>query len=248
MNISQYAAEKLNCFKDTPAETIGCLQTMEIRDLLDLQNDSFFSPVTAVIDGELLPKNLFELMLDGDINVEEVIIGVNQDEGLLYSGALAVNETLYDEYFGNWDVYGPGSLFGKRHEGSMTDITEQDIQQSFEVLEYYTGKTDNLNSDDFLSVTKMLTDTFWYASHTFAEMLNNKGVTVFQYLFSYKGKIYSTNHLINYSYTAGQYSYMDYFDVDSSQYGVAHADELYFFWNPVFLDNLTLNIVSLKTF
>ena len=37
---------------------------------------------------------------------------------------------------------------------------------------------------------------------------------------------------------------MDHFDVDSSQYGVAHADELYFFWYPVFKDNVTLNQVS----
>ena len=182
-----YGADKLNCLKDTSTETINCLKASDVGDLLNLQNDLFFFPPTAVIDGNLLTKHPHEYIIDGDINVDEIIIGANQDEGLLDTGAFLVDESLYDEFFNNWNVYGPRYMFGKRHQNNMTDITELDIQQSYEVLDYYTGKTEDINPDDFESITKMLTDGYWYATHMFAELLASKGVSVFQYLFSYKG-------------------------------------------------------------
>ena len=61
LNISMYGAEKLNCLKDTSTETIECLQSLDVGDLLSLQNDEFFFPPTAVIDGNILtmyPKKL----------------------------------------------------------------------------------------------------------------------------------------------------------------------------------------------
>ena len=33
----------------------------------------------------------------------------------------------------------------------------------------------------------MLTDLYWYCTHTYAELLAAQGVTVYQYMFSYKG-------------------------------------------------------------
>ena len=37
---------------------------------------------------------------------------------------------------------------------------------------------------------------------------------------------------------------LDYYGIDSTQYGVCHSDELYMFWNPYGGGNYDLNEVS----
>ena len=58
---------------------------------------------------------------------------------------------------------------------------------NLEVLEHAVGSLDNLTPDYFSELTDMLTDLYWYCTHSYAEMLSNQGVTVYQYMFSYKG-------------------------------------------------------------
>ena len=58
---------------------------------------------------------------------------------------------------------------------------------NLEVLEHAVGSLDNLNPDHFTELTDMLTDLYWYATHTLAHLLAEQGATVYQYLFTYKG-------------------------------------------------------------
>ena len=165
-------------------------QEASLDDLLELHNDKFFFPPTAVIDGELLPKLPHEVVAEGGINTREIIIGANKDEGLLNTVDLLVNPDYFYEFVRNsWSTVGPMALFGKRAEGNISDITEQDIYQAFEVLEHSIGYIDNFNSEHFDNITDIMTDLYWFSTHTYAELLSQQGVSVYQYLFTYKGRI-----------------------------------------------------------
>ena len=45
------------------------------------------------------------------------------------------------------------------------------------------------------------------------------------------------------SFIPGEFSSLDIGGLDGKDYGVSHADELFFFWNPFFYQNYTLNQV-----
>ena len=113
--------------------------------------------------------------------------GANRNEGLLDTASLLLDPSLYTEYSSHWADYGPLIFFGKRKEGEESTITQQDIDQSYDVLQFNIGNIDNFNAEHFDNITTMLTDLYWYCTHTYAQMLSEQGVTVYQYMFSYKG-------------------------------------------------------------
>ena len=76
-------------------------------------------------------------------------------------------------------------------------------------------------------------------------MFSEQGVNVYQYLFTYKGYKESCKHIITTDpFHSGENGMLDFFGIDSTKYGVSHSDELYFFWNPYYFENYTLNEVS----
>ena len=127
------------------------------------------------------------MVADGEINPEAVIVGANQDEGLLDTLNFLLNPGLYEETRDQWSIRGPMSEFGKRFQGNMTDITQQDVDQSLELLLHNVDSLENVDSDHFLNLTRMQTDVYLYGTQLLAEMLHEQGVTVYQYLFAYKG-------------------------------------------------------------
>ena len=66
-------------------------------------------------------------------------------------------------------------------------MTGQDIDQAYQVLQHNIGDIENFNPEHFHSLTRMLTDLYWYCTHTLAHLLAQQGATVYQYLFTYKG-------------------------------------------------------------
>ena len=185
--VASYAALLLGCGEGPDQDQLDCLQALEFSDLLNLQNSSFVSPPAAVIDGLLLTRHPAESLARGEINVKEVIIGANRDEGLLDTVNLLLDPGMYEELSSHWDHWGPLIFFGAREEGAETTITQQDVEQAYQVLQYNIGDIENFNPQHFDSLTMMLTDLYWYCSHTYAEMMSDQGVTVYQYMFSYKG-------------------------------------------------------------
>ena len=65
---------------------------------------------------------------------------------------------------------------------------KQDLNQTQEVLEQKFGSLDNIDEEHFQILTDLLTDLYFYATHTYAEMLASRGITVYQYMFTYRGK------------------------------------------------------------
>ena len=160
---------------------------MDVESILDLNNDLFFYPPQAVINSTILPRLPHDMVADGEINPEAVIVGANQDEGLLDTLNFILNPGLYEETRDQWSIRGPMSEFGKRFQGNMTDITQQDVDQSLELLLHNVDSLENVDPDHFLNLTRMQTDVYLYGTQVLAEMLHDQGVTVYQYLFSYKG-------------------------------------------------------------
>ena len=186
-----YGAEKLNCSDGSEDEIMDCLQAANIEDILMLmQYDGFFNPPSACVDGDLLPKYPHELVADGEINTKEIIIGANQDEGLLVSNAFVLYPELYQEFQDDWARQGPRNLFGRRFQGNLSDIEQLDVDQAFEIVEYYMGSIENFNEENFDNITNMFTDQYQFSTYSYAKLLHGIGVTVFQYLFSYKGSIH----------------------------------------------------------
>ena len=185
-----YGAEMLNCSNGSEDEIMECLQAANLDDILMLmQYDGFFNPPSACVDGDFLPKFPHEIVADGEINTNEIIIGANQDEGLLISSAFVLNPELYQEMQNDWARVGPRYLFGRRYQGDLTDIEQLDVDQAFEIVQHYMGAIENFNEENFENITRIFTDQYWYCTHSYANLLQGIGVTVFQYLFSYKGKI-----------------------------------------------------------
>ena len=58
-------------------------QLASLEQLLGLGTDPFFYPPTGVIDGAAITQLPQDTVAAGDINTREIIMGCNQDEGLL---------------------------------------------------------------------------------------------------------------------------------------------------------------------
>jgi len=225
IKVGQYGAEKLDCLKEAPSETLQCLQNVDVLTLLELWQDNFFRPPNVVIDGKMIIEHPQDTVASGDINANEIIIGANKDEGLLGTGNFLVDESLYETTQKYFDIIGPIGIFGKRFQDNVTDITELDIEQAHQVLNRYVGEIQDISEKNFENITSIFTHEYFYCTYSFSEFLTEHGVTVFQYLFTYKG----------------ENGYLDFLGVDSEQYGVCHSDELYLMWNPYWFENYSLN-------
>ena len=148
---------------------------MDTKYLIGLNKDAFFFPPAAVIDGEMITELPHET-------------GANKDEGLLETGNFLVDPSLYDLEKAMFDILGPMQFFGKRFQSNTTDITQLDIDQSHQALKHFVGSLDDINEDHFDNITNIVSSEYWFCTHSLAEMLTKQGLTVFQYLFTYKGK------------------------------------------------------------
>jgi len=223
LDIGRYSAEALDC--ETEDDVVTCLQSKSVRDLLDLMKDYYVNPPAAVIDGLVIPKLPHDLVAEGEVNAQQVIVGANEEEGLLTTNIFLSDPAEYEDYQQNWEYLGPMALLGRRSSDWKNDITEQDVTDATKIMEHYIGSLDNFNSQHFQNITNMMTDQYWYSSHTYAQMLAATGTTVYQYLFTYRGENGFLNDL----------------GLDSSMFGPCHADELYLMWNPYWFNNYTLN-------
>ena len=73
--VGSYAAQKVGCGAQSGQDRLNCLQSVEVLDLISLENDGFASPAAAVIDGVVLVESPAETVARGEVNVRELIIG-----------------------------------------------------------------------------------------------------------------------------------------------------------------------------
>eukprot|EP00091_Calanus_sinicus_P005465 TRINITY_DN15902_c0_g1_i1.p1 TRINITY_DN15902_c0_g1~~TRINITY_DN15902_c0_g1_i1.p1 ORF type:complete len:294 (+),score=71.62 TRINITY_DN15902_c0_g1_i1:36-917(+) len=180
------------------------------------------NPWNGVVDLELtddpfLADSPLNILKNGDFNRDiEVILGANQDEGLLDTVVLYFYPELYEAMSSDWGHYGPLSVLGRTGLG---DISQADKEIATKILEFYTDSAGNLSAKDFQALTDMKTDaTFWHGIDQTVSLLVGHGVPVYQYIFSYRG----------------DHSYADAFGVEPGLFGVCHADELFYLFDPLY--------------
>jgi len=226
VGLSTFLSTAFNCTDLTPYGQLECLQNLD-RDVLESSTtwgleetfniQKIFRP-TGVVDGDFLPDIPTKLMERGEYNHVDLMLGMTKDEGLLQSVQFVINPALYLLAGLNWKHLGPMFLFGRVGD---YDTWPEDSEMTNIFTKFYLGNFGvfNLNEKHFDNITNMFTDAYiWYGGHKHTEWAAQNGDNVFQYMFNFKGP----------------YGYLDAYGVDSTAYGVAHSDELWYFWNPYF--------------
>merc|ERR550519_2345089 len=150
------------------------------------------------------------------------MIGFVEDESLVGTQFFLAAPSLFDVLQIVWDTIGPYALLQKH----TSEITEEDIEMSKEILNFYVGPVEELGLKHFDNFTKMMTDSFfWFGTHRFLDLHVGQalGKTYF-YRFNYYGE----HH---------------YIGVPGFEHlpGVGHSDELYLQWNPLDYNEHPLN-------
>ena len=172
----------------------------------------------AVIDAEFTAMPTFPddpelLLLNGDFNTDvEVIIGTNSGEGVLYWLYNLFEPSYWDAYRETYDSDGVRKLFQLSR-----DPTAEEIEKAHQIVDFYVGSLENVNShiteEHIKGMVDYTTDAgFLYGSRKTLDYLSKCGVKVYQYIFSYVGE-YNTACLYGHC-----------------GLGVAHAEELQYIW------------------
>ena len=133
-----------------------------------------------------LPYNPLLMVQNGQYQTDvDLMLGFNEDEGILITQFFMAAPSLYDVLKEAWNFLGPFALFQSHH----TEITEQQIDIATEMLNFYTDNAgvENLSPDKFWNVTDMFTDSFFtFANYLFLKHhLEHSTAKTYQYRFSY---------------------------------------------------------------
>ena len=218
-----------NC--DESDDVLICLQSQKMEDILhnsnlvNLNDNYIWMPVIedTIIENSFLPDDPEKLLKSGEFNKNvEVILGSNEDEGIL----MVLNElrdpSLWENYRNNFGILGPTYLFAIVNE---VDITEHDVDKALQLMEYYIGSVDNFDSEHQQGAFDMFTDAGWlFGIHKMVNYLANHEVKVFQYILTYQG----------------QYSLTQFYGLDAV--GVCHGDDLFYIWESLPLNEQDLAV------
>jgi len=201
------------CMQNATVEAIlqnTFLHGSDVDGLWQAVDDSSFSSDPFLLGS---PKDLLE---SGQFNTEvEVILGTTKDEGILWVIEPIKNNSLFEKMKMEWDEkWGP--LLMGIHD--LDEVTDEDLSNSYKLLDFYIGGLENLNEDHFQGMFDMYTDSsMLFGVNRTAELLLSHGVRVWQYILTHQG----------------QNSLTDLFGV-SEKMGVCHADDLFYLFDPVF--------------
>ena len=86
----------------------------------------------------------------------EVILGTTKDEGILWVIEPIKNNSLFEKMKMEWDEkWGP--LLMGIHD--LDEVTDEDLGNSYKLLDFYIGGLENLNEDHFQGMFDMYTDS-----------------------------------------------------------------------------------------
>jgi len=216
------------------AIAMGCLLGGEARleCLQGLSMEKFvrLSPVLGVnlkpnedidyAEDPFLPMSPMEALRTGNYQTDlPVLVGSNEDDGLILTTVLKTDPSLYLLYRNLWSVIAPGILF----HIPVEETTLEASRKASELADFYLGGTSNIVPDNFDLITDMFTDAFvTYAVECFVEYAQLTQ-DVYQYRYVHQGQ-YGINP-----------------DDGIPKLGVNHGDELYLQWDPVFSNHHDLN-------
>ena len=167
-----------------------------------------------------LPMSPMEALRTGNYQTDiPVMIGTNEDDGLILTTPLQTDPSLYLLYRNLWSVIAPGILFHIPVEESSLEAS----RKAGELADFYLGGSSNIVPENFDLITDMFTDAFvTYAAECFIEYAHLTQ-NVYQYRYVHQGQ-YGINT-----------------DDGLPKFGINHGDELYLQWDPIFTNHHGLN-------
>ena len=85
-----------------------------------------------------------------------MILGTTKDEGIIWLIDPIKNNSLFEEHQEDWDKkWGP--LLMGFHD--LDQVTDEDLSNSYKLLDFYIGGLENLNEDHLQSTFDMYTDS-----------------------------------------------------------------------------------------
>jgi len=212
------AAVAMGCVFDFSAEArLECLQGLDFETFVRLNAALGINlkPNEDIDYAEdpFLPMSPMEALRTLNYQTDiPVLIGYNENDGLILTTPLVTDSSFYYLYRYLWSVIAPGILFHVPVEESSFELSGK----ANELADYYLGGSSNIVPENFDRITDMFTDAFvTYAVECFAEYAH-LSQNVYQYRYVHQGE-FGLNP-----------------DAGIDKLGVNHGDELYLQWDPVF--------------
>merc|ERR550525_43318 len=170
-----------------------------------------------------LPDDPANMLRNGEFQSDiDVMIGATKDEGIIYlTDLLGGNSSTWDLFRENFNIAGTKTLFMIPF---LEDMTAQDRQRTDQLVEFYLSSYDNITEQNAQAVIDLFSDSGSnYGNYLFTNQVVARGTRLFSYILTYRG----------------EFSYTDVIGIPN--YGVSHADDLLYLWNPVFTVSVDLN-------
>ena len=243
------AAAELGCLKLDMADTAECLRGKSVISLLavDLVNQLMSHPsidLGHTGDQAYLPHEPLYLMTDGDYATDvDILIGFDEDESIIGTQIFLPAPDLFIVARELWNIVGPYALLQKH----TSEIRQEDIQLSTDILNYYCGPLEQLDYTAFDNFTQMVTDSFfWFGVHKFLDLhLKKTSGNTFFYRNNYRVRLINCYKIFLplYEYNfEGEFHSIWAPGLDNAHFPwVGHSDEMYLQWNHYSGEDYQLN-------
>ena len=185
--------------KASTTEIYDCLNKLDSEKLMhpNYPSDEFetggtqgFRPILDDFTSKpFLPKEPLEVIDKGEFNMVPTIIGGNLHEGNMF---MAFNKDLKEQLENNWNQVIPVNFIG-RESDSLDE--ETDKLAKMVKLEFFQGRTPNLETQDRMTLVDLYGDPFSnYAATKFARMMAAKSKKpVYEYRYHHVGSFTITD-------------------------------------------------------
>jgi len=188
--------------------------------IVTFQTETFGSTWMPVIDSTYMETPFLEddpatMLSNGDFPSDiDVMIGATKDEGIIYlTGLLGGDSDTWAEFREKFNSSGVRQLFMIPFD---SDITAEDRLRTDQLVEFYLGSYDNITQDNAQALIDLFSDSgSYYGNYQFINEVVSRGSRVFSYILTHRG----------------EFSYTDMIGIPN--FGVSHADDLLYLWNPV---------------
>jgi len=203
--------------QDQVDEVVQCLQSKAPEEMLLWALLSGFSVAANVDDFSqqpVLPEQPQTLLDSGNFHHVPVILGVNSGEEIMFRTSMLDDPSVLDEYSTNWNLVCPTLILGRDPSKNGSDFGANDKAYCEAALPFYFNSS--LNQDCVQKMLDLLNDAhFFRGTHAMARSLASQ-VATYQYMLTFRDETSETA-------TPGPNSPNDYL-----QYGVSHADDIYY--------------------
>jgi len=236
--------------KDSVDSIIELLQSKDAGEIQALTNmfEEFiraplpFKPIVDkdLVDDPVLPDEPINLIKAGNYNKVPMIIGTNQNEGLLIKAFYQTNLSKYDEAWNNWDTIGPLAFFHRErdeHSEEESEICRDYLKSNFGDARF---GPEGKGSDQLVQMYGDL--MFTAPADAVIKMMleQDQSLSLYQYIYNHQGHVSLYDVIVSKPWqlalkflglAAGFKSYFKSGD------GVCHGDELFMMFKGSLLPN-----------